>query len=52
MLVAIPSWLLAKIRRDPAANLLLRAFLARQAGYLHATFRPHKLIPEAMRSKG
>ena len=43
---APPAWLLASIRRDEAATFLLRASLARQAGYLFATFRPYKILPQ------
>jgi GT2 family glycosyltransferase len=45
ILVTPPAWLLAAIRRNAAARLLLRASLARQAGYLYATFRPQAIRP-------
>jgi GT2 family glycosyltransferase len=46
--VTSPAWLLARLRRDAARQLLLRVSMARQCGYIHVTIRAGKLLGQAL----
>jgi hypothetical protein len=46
--VAVPSWLLAKLSGNAVKQLLGRVAIARHCGYIHITFRAGKLMGQTV----